>query len=148
MQKAVEKEEKIVKKFEKSQKKRDGTDPDNPVRIYVDGCYDLFHYGHAKQFAQAKAFYKHVHLIVGISPDEEIIRLKGPIVNNEKERVNNVKNCRYVDEVIMPCPWVITKEFIEDNDIDYVAHDDIPYESGNSDDIYSYIKSIGKFKAT
>ncbi len=48
----------------------------------------------------------------------------------------------------MPCPWVITKEFIDENDIDYVAHDDIPYESGNSDDIYSYIKSIGKFKAT
>ncbi len=56
--------------------------------------------------------------------------------------------CRYVDQIIMPCPWVITKEFIDENDIDYVAHDDIPYESGNSDDIYSYIKSIGKFKAT
>ena len=48
--------------------------------------------------------------------------------------------CKYVDEVVMPCPWVISLEFLERNDIDFVAHDDIPYGSGGSEDIYSKIK--------
>jgi hypothetical protein len=26
----------------------DGTDPNNPVRIYADGVFDMYHIGHAK----------------------------------------------------------------------------------------------------
>jgi len=48
----------------------------------------------------------------------------------------------------MPCPWVLSLEFLEVNDIDFVAHDDIPYGSAGSDDIYSKIKKAGRFKAT
>ena len=70
------------------------------------------------------------------------------IVNNETERVNNVKTCRYVDEIVFPAPWVIKPEFIDKHDIDYVAHDDIPYESDDCDDLYGWLKTIGKFKAT
>ena len=28
----------------------DGTDPANPVVIYADGCFDMYHLGHAKVF--------------------------------------------------------------------------------------------------
>lgn len=34
--------------------------------------------------------------------------------------------CRWVDEVIPDAPWVITQEFIDKHDIDYVAHDSLP----------------------
>lgn len=34
---------------------------------------------------------------------------------------------RWVDEVIPNAPWVITEEFLNDNAIDFVAHDALPY---------------------
>ena len=33
---------------------------------------------------------------------------------------------RWVDEVIPNAPWVITKEFLDEHKIDYVAHDSLP----------------------
>lgn len=32
--------------------------------------------------------------------------------------------------------------------IDFVAHDDVPYPTGGSDDIYAHIKARGMFVAT
>jgi choline-phosphate cytidylyltransferase len=33
-----------------------------------------------------------------------------------------------VDEVVPDAPWVITKEFLDKHQIDYVAHDALPYD--------------------
>lgn len=128
--------------------KNDGTDPSNPVRVYADGVFDMYHIGHAKVLEQAKKLFPHVYLIVGVSGDEETIQKKGKIVMNEHERVEILKHCKWVDEVICPCPWVLTLDFLEKHNIDYVAHDDAPYVSDGADDIYAAIKKAGKFKAT
>lgn len=126
----------------------EGEDPNRPVRIYCDGVFDMFHIGHAKVLEQAKKMFKYVHLIAGVSGDEETIKLKGRTVMNEKERAESVFHCKWVDEVICPCPWILTLDFLEKNNIDYVAHDDLPYNSAGSGDIYAEIKKAGKFKAT
>jgi choline-phosphate cytidylyltransferase len=62
-----------------------------------------------------------------VSGDNETIEKKGKIVMNEFERSDILRPCKWVDEVICPCPWIITPEFIEINKIDYVVHDDAPY---------------------
>jgi len=120
----------------------------NIVRIYVDGVYDMFHFGHAQQLEQAKKLRPNVHLIVGVAGDAETIKHKGVVVMNEKERALCVKHCKWADEVICPCPWIITQEFMDKHRIDYVAHDDIPYGSVGEDDIYTFVKKQGKFLAT
>ncbi len=67
---------------------------------------------------------------------------------NERERTDILRHCKWVDEVICPCPWVISLEFLEEHNIDYVAHDDIPYASEGVEDGYGHLKKVGKFKAT
>jgi len=121
---------------------------DKPVRIYADGVYDMFHFGHAQQLEQAKKLRPNVTLIVGVTSDEDTIKYKGTVVMNEKERALCVKHCKWVDEVICPCPWEITQEFMDKHKIDYVAHDEAPYVSAGSDDVYAFVKKQGKFLAT
>jgi len=67
---------------------------------------------------------------------------------NEKERCDILRHCKWVDEVICPCPWVISIEFMEKNNLHFVAHDDLPYDSAGHGDIYYDIKKAGMFRAT
>lgn len=57
------------------------------VRVYMDGCFDLMHYGHANALRQAKALGD--ELIVGVVSDEEIIACKGPPVLSMQERYDD-----------------------------------------------------------
>ena len=108
----------------------------------------MYHIGHARVLEQAKKLFPNVHLIVGVSGDEETIRKKGKIVMSQKERCDILNHCKWVDEIICPCPWVIDLKFLNEQNIDYVAHDDLPYGSVGQCDIYAEIKKAGKFMAT
>ena len=108
----------------------------------------MTHFGHFRLFKQVKDKFPNSIIVVGVSGDEETIRLKGNIVMNEKERTESIQFCRYVDEVICPCPWIITQSFIDEQNIDYVAHDGLPYVSDNKEDIYNFVKEQGRFIAT
>ncbi|WVZ08055.1 hypothetical protein V8G54_021401 [Vigna mungo] len=46
-----------------------------PVRVYMDGCFDMMHYGHCNALRQARALGD--QLIVGVVSDAEIIANKG-----------------------------------------------------------------------
>ncbi|CAG8747121.1 31761_t:CDS:2, partial [Racocetra persica] len=121
---------------------------DRPVRIYCDGIYDLFHFGHAKSLEQAKTSFAHVYLLVGVCDDDTTHTRKGKTVLNERERAESLRHCKWVDEVIEHAPWVVTQEFIDKYNIDYVAHDDIPYASNDTADVYAFVKDQGRFLPT
>ena len=118
----------------------------NPHIIYVDGCFDLFHYGHIKMFQKALGQgYTHSILLVGIMSDEEMIEYKTTPIMNYEERVCSVDACRYVDSVIENPPMPITQEFMEKYNIDLVVHgDDMPKEQLRK--WYGIPMDMGRFK--
>lgn len=122
--------------------------PDQPLRVYADGIYDITHYGHFRSVEQAKKAFPNVYLLVGCCDDAITHANKGITVFNEIERYESLRHCKWIDEVIPNAPWVITKEFLEKHDIDFVCHDDIPYVSGNISDVYGHLKEMKKFHAT
>lgn len=127
----------------------DGKNPSRPIRIYADGVYDLFHYAHALQLRQAKLFFPSVYLIVGVVSSESCAKHKNAPVLTSSERYTSVRNCKWVDEVIEDCPWVITQELLDKYHIDYVAHDEEPYIGSDGDaEIYKFCKDQGRFLPT
>ncbi|GLT42787.1 hypothetical protein SLA2020_167710 [Shorea laevis] len=123
---------------------------DRPVRVYADGIYDLFHFGHARSLEQAKKSFPNTYLLVGCCDDEVTHKFKGKTVMTESERYESLRHCKWVDEVIPGAPWVINQEFLDKHKIDYVAHDSLPYAdaSGAGKDVYEFVKAIGRFKET
>ncbi|XP_058723400.1 choline-phosphate cytidylyltransferase 2-like [Vicia villosa] len=81
-----------------------------PVRVYTDGIYDLFHFGHARSLEQAKKLFPNTYLLVGCYNDEMD---ESKIIMTEHERYESLRHCKWVDEVIPDAPWVINQEFID-----------------------------------
>lgn len=101
-----------------------------------------------RQLEQAKNAFPNVYLLVGVTGDSETHKRKGLTVLTGSERTETVRHCKWVDGVIPNCPWVVSPEFLEEHQIDYVAHDDLPYGADEGDDIYAPIKKSGKFLVT
>uniref|UniRef100_A0A7E4W052 choline-phosphate cytidylyltransferase n=1 Tax=Panagrellus redivivus TaxID=6233 RepID=A0A7E4W052_PANRE len=106
------------------------------LRIYTDGVYDLFHPGHVKQLYQAKTAFPNVYLI-GCLP-----------IMSTAERVEMVKQCKYVDEVMATPCFFPTITFVNDLKVDLVAHDSLPYQLPETDDCYAPFKEADRFLAT
>jgi choline-phosphate cytidylyltransferase len=106
-----------------------------------------FH-SHMRALEQAKTKLPNTYLIVGVTGNAETHKRKGLTVLSGSERAETLRHCKWVDEVIPNCPWIVTPEFLEEHKIDYVAHDDDPYGADEGDDIYAAIKKEGKFLVT
>ena len=117
------------------------------VRVYTDGVYDLFHYGHAETLGRIKALFgNNCYLIAGVCNDTDCITYKRKPILTHEERMRSVKACRYVDAIAEDAPWVIDRAFLDKYQIDVVCRDGAPYPSPDTDDVYAYVKSIGKFR--
>lgn len=51
-------------------------------------------------------------------------------------------------QIVTDAPWELDDDFLEQNKIDFVAHDEIPYETDDTGDVYAHIKARGMFVAT
>lgn len=119
-----------------------------PIRVYMDGCFDMMHYGHCNALRQARALGD--QLVVGVVSDAEIIANKGPPVTPLHERMIMVNAVKWVDEVISDAPYAITEEFMkrlfDEYNIDYIIHGDDPCVLPDGTDAYALAKKAGRYK--
>ncbi|KAL9239058.1 hypothetical protein vseg_013413 [Gypsophila vaccaria] len=119
-----------------------------PIRVYMDGCFDMMHYGHCNALRQARALGD--QLVVGVVSDAEITANKGPPVTSLNERMIMVKAVKWVDEVIPDAPYAISEDFMkklfDEYNIDYIIHGDDPCLLPDGSDAYALAKRAGRFK--
>ena len=112
----------------------------------MDGAFDMMHYGHMNAFRQGKSL--GTYLVVGVNSDESITACKGKPVTDDNERVEMVKGCRWVDEVVQGVPYIMSDEYlkhvIEKYRIDYVVHGDDPCMVDGKD-VYESAQKMGKY---
>lgn len=88
--------------------------------VYMDGVFDLFHIGHLAAIEQCAKLGDRV--IIGVTGDQDALGYKRRPIINETERTSIVKSLRLVDDVVCPCPLLVTKEFMSQWGIDLVVH--------------------------
>lgn len=85
--------------------------------------FDLFHRGHLESLRKAKEFFSGpVELIVGVISDKDAESYKRIPIYNEEDRYMIIRSIRYVDEVILGSPLVMTREFVKKHRIDCIVH--------------------------
>ena len=118
------------------------------IRIFMDGAFDVMHYGHMNAFRLGRSL--GTYLIVGVNSDESITQCKGPPLMNDNERLTMVEGCKFVDEVVPNCPYIMTSEYLEyifnTYQVDYVVHGDDPCIV-NGKDVYASAKRRGRYRS-
>ena len=118
-----------------------------PVRIFLDGCWDVMHSGHYNAFRQAKALGD--VLVVGVHSDTEIAAHKREPVMKNEQRMAAVKACKWADEVVFDVPYVPSRKLLEELNCDYVAHgDDIPIAANGHSAYHTVMDKLKIFRRT
>ena len=104
-------------------------------RCVVNGVFDLFHVGHVRLLKRAKEMFKEV--IVAIDSDDFVTQTKRKPIFPQDARIEILKSCRYVDEVVIvdDIDGPAAKEadavdkFMSRNNLDaiFLASDDMAY---------------------
>ncbi|KAH9876201.1 hypothetical protein J1614_004080 [Plenodomus biglobosus] len=118
--------------------------PVSQQRIWVDGCFDFAHHGHAGAMLQARQLGN--ELLVGVHSDESILENKGPTVMRLDERITAVEACRWATKAIPRAPYVTSLPWITHYGCHYVVHGDDITSDSDGKDCYRYVKAAGRFK--
>eukprot|EP00010_Vexillifera_abyssalis_P002500 CAMPEP_0201551514 /NCGR_PEP_ID=MMETSP0173_2-20130828/7677_1 /ASSEMBLY_ACC=CAM_ASM_000268 /TAXON_ID=218659 /ORGANISM="Vexillifera sp., Strain DIVA3 564/2" /LENGTH=398 /DNA_ID=CAMNT_0047961793 /DNA_START=15 /DNA_END=1211 /DNA_ORIENTATION=- len=115
-----------------------------PVRVWIDGCFDLWHYGHANALRQAKLSGDIV--VAGIHSDQEIKKHKGlPVMNNEERRIM-VESCKWVDEVVENAPYETQLNVLKQHNITFAVHGEDISTNAQGQDSFHEVKKAGMFR--
>ncbi|KAI3657263.1 hypothetical protein MP638_005274 [Amoeboaphelidium occidentale] len=112
-------------------------------RVWVDGCFDLTHFGHFNALRQAKDLCE--FLVVGVHSDEEIERNKGKPVLTMKERVGILEACSFVDQVVPNAPYYTSIEWLDRFQCEVCVHGDDVTTTADGTDCYAEVKLCKRY---
>ena len=92
----------------------------SPITAYTEGVFDLFHKGHLELFRKAKTFYD--RLVVGVLNDAAVKSYKRAPIIPYGDRLEIIKACKYVDDVIENAPVKTSLAFMTAHKLDYCIH--------------------------
>lgn len=119
-----------------------GNPPSTSSSLSIKADRDVI--SHALQLRQAKLSFPQVHLLVGVCSDALCASHKSAPAMTHAERCESVRHCRWVDEVLPDAPWVVDQAWLDQHEIDYIAHDEEVYPSKDLEDVYAFAKRSGK----
>ena len=91
-----------------------------PVRIYMDGVFDIIHSGHFNAFRQAQ--YLGDILVCGLNSDADVAKAKGKTLMDIKERSSLAGSSKWIGELALDTPYTPTIETLDKYECDYLAH--------------------------
>lgn len=125
---------------------RDDLKESRPKRtVYMDGVFDLFHIGHLVAINQCAKLGNRV--IIGVTGDKDATGYKRLPIVPEFERVAIIKALGVVNDVVCPCPLVVTEEFMENYRIDLVVHGFAnDHDAKRQEEFFEIPMKLGKFQ--
>jgi len=100
-------------------------DTSEPVRGYIDGCFDIMHSGHYNAIRQAKSICD--ALVVGVHSDQEIAQNKAMPVLKQAERYCLLEHIKWIDEIVYDVPYSPQIATLESAGAHFCIHgDDMP----------------------
>ena len=115
-----------------------------PVRVYIDGGFDLLHSGHYNAIRRAKNMCD--ILVAGVNSDEDLLTNKGPTILNQEERAEILRHCKFVDEVVVGTQYTPSFELLKKLNCGFYAHGDDPCFNSDGVDLTKMFKEKGMFK--
>lgn len=111
--------------------------------VYGDMVGDMFHAGHVNLLRRMSKLGDKV--IIGVISDSTCESYKRTPICTLDERVAVISSCKYVNEVIVNAPLIVTEEFMNSHNIDLVVHAHNANDHAQ-DEFFSVPVKLGKFK--
>lgn len=83
---------------------------------------------------------------MGVCTDAEVIKAKGPTVYTQEERGAMIRECKWVDEVIVGTPYTPTVETLDLYNCQYYAHGDDVAINEKGEDACGPMKASGRYR--
>ncbi|EPR79141.1 Phosphoethanolamine cytidylyltransferase [Spraguea lophii 42_110] len=85
-------------------------------------------------------------VIIGVHTNKDIEENKSLPVLFDNERVECVKACRWVDEVVLGSPFVTNIDIVKKYGCDIIMHGNDPISDVSGEDCYAYAKKMNMFR--
>ena len=122
---------------------RMGEERAEKVRVYVDGCFDVLHYGHANALRQAAELGDEV--VAAVCCDGDVTELKRRPLLSQSERARLLQSLRWVDEVRTDVTYWSSPSAVRDADCHIGVHDDNAVIA-NGIDTSAELRAAGMYK--